>query len=187
MKRPRFGVRAARAAIAASPFLVLAVLATPVAGLQTASVTDATSDPQKVLVLDFQVVDRSVNPDETGEITRVATEAARMFRERVEEDGRFTLVTMERFQDARSRLQSGGSGCTDAACAREAARSVGVQRVFRGRVIKVSNLIWYLVMEHEDAASGKVLGQESIELKGQRDVILPRAVAALHRWLLPAG
>lgn len=179
-----------RALLSAFVLLALTTLPVPVTGQETPGSTNGAPDPadrQKVLVLDFQTVDKSVNPDEAGEIARVATDAARMFRERVRDDGRFTLVTMEQFEEARSGLRSGGSGCDSGACAREAARAAGVEHVFRGRVIKVSNLIWYLVVEHEDVASGKVVGQESIELKGQRDVILPRAVAALHRWLLPAG
>lgn len=181
---------AARSAIVASTVLALAVLATPAAGLQTSATPGAGAEAvvEKALVLDFQTLNKSINDDSGEELSRVATDAARMFREQLREDGRFRLVTMEEFQDARSRLQaSGSSACAESACAREAARSVGVQHVFRGRVIKVSNLIWYLVIEHADVASGEVLGQESIELKGQRDVILPRAVAALHRWLLPAG
>lgn len=190
MKLPRSAVRSLpQAALAASVLLSLAFLPAAATGQQTTGSTDGSPDPtdrQKVLVLDFQTLDRSVNPDEAGEIARVATDAARMFRERVRDDGRFTLVTMEQFEDARSRLRSGSADCDSGACAREAARSAGVEHVLRGRVVKVSNLIWYLVVEHEDVASGKVVGQEAVELKGQRDVILPRAVAALHRWLLPA-
>ena len=176
-----------RTAVVAATSVALTVLASPAAGLQTATSADAPADRQNVLVLDFQTHNQSVNKEDTAELSRVATEATRMFRQRIQEDGRYTLVAMEDFQDARERLRSSGSGCTESACAREAARSVGVSEVFRGRVIKVSNLIWYLVVEHADVASGEVMGQESIELKGQRDVILPRAVAALHRWLLPAG
>lgn len=191
MKLARFAVRSLPPSVLpASILLALTALAVPVSGQQTAGSTDGSPDPadrEKVLVLDFQTVDKSVNPDEAGEIARVATDAARMFRERVRDDGRFTLVTMEEFEETRTGLRSGGSGCDSGACAREAARAAGVEHVFRGRVVKVSNLIWYLVVEHEDVASGKIVGQEAIELKGQRDVILPRAIAALHRWLLPAG
>lgn len=176
-----------RSALVASTAVALAVLASPAAGLQASSSSDGPADRQKVLVLDFQTLNKSVNKESSGELSRVATDAARLFRQRIQEDGRFTLVTTEEFEEARTRLRSGSSGCAESACAREAARSVGVTEVFRGRVIKVSNLIWYLVVERADVESGKVLGQESIELKGQRDVILPRAVAALHRWLLPTG
>ena len=176
-----------RVALVASTAVALAVFASPATGLQTVASSDGPTDSKKVLVLDFQTLNQSVNKESTGELSRIATEAARMFRERMQEDGRYTLVTMEEFQDARTSLQSSDPSCAESSCAREAARSVGVTEVFRGRVIKVSNLIWYVVVEHADVESGKVLGQESIELKGQRDVILPRAVAALHRWLLPAG
>jgi hypothetical protein len=191
MKLFRSAVRSIpQAVLSVGILLSLTAVPVPATGQQTPASTDGSPDPadrQKVLVLDFQTLDKSVNPDEAGEIARVATDAARMFRERLQDDGRFTLVTMEQFEDARSRLRSRGTECDSGACAREAARSTGIEHVFRGRVVKVSNLIWYLVVEHEDVASGKVVGQEAIELKGQRDVILPRAVAALHRWLLPAG
>lgn len=175
-----------RAAAAAA--LALLVLSAPAGAQQPADGgPKAEKDRRTVLVLDFQVLDRSVRPDESGELSEVAVSAARMFRDEISRDDRYRLVTMERFQDARKRLVAGEGNCADAACSREAARSVGVEHVFRGRVIKVSNLIWYLVVEHEDVETGRVLGQESIELKGQRQVILPRAIAALHRWLLPAG
>lgn len=176
--------RAVRAVAVA--VLALAASVPPAAG-QTAGDAEAPADRETVLVLDFQVLDQSAKPDGGEELSRVAGSAARMFRGRMEEDGRFTLVPAQRFREARTRLAAEGAGCADATCAREAARSLGVDQVFRGRVIKVSNLIWYLIVEHEDVASGQVLGRETIELKGQRDAILPRAVAALHRWLLPAG
>lgn len=192
MKFSRFAVCSIpQAVFSVGILLALASMPVPATGQQAPASTDTPSDPadrQKVLVLDFQTLDKSANPDEEGEeITRVAIDAARMLRERLQDDGRFSLVTMEQFEEARSRLRSGDTGCDSGACGREAARSADVEHVFRGRVIKVSNLIWYLVVEHEDLASGKVVGQEAIELKGQRDVILPRAVAALHRWLLPTG
>lgn len=173
--------RAAPAALAATLFV-----ASPAASQGTPAPDDG-DRREKVVVADFQTLNRSVNERDTTELSRVATSAARMFRERIREDGRYELVTPERLESTGSRLRSEGASCETSACAREAAREMGIQHVFRGRVIKISNLIWYLVVEHEDVATGEVLGQEAIELKGQRDVILPRAVAALHRWLLPAG
>lgn len=143
--------------------------------------------PDRIFVLDFAVEDRGVGEGDAEQISRLAREATRLFRERLAQDDRYSLVAVEQFEGTRTRLVSNEASCRAEGCALEAARETGAKQVIRGRVIKVSNLIWYLLVRLEDVSSGEVVRQEAIELKGQRDVILPRAVAALHRWLLPAS
>lgn len=140
--------------------------------------------PETVLVLDFEVQDQGVNGADDEEIASLAREAARLFRERIRQDGRFALVEPSAPSGGpAARSGSPGASCGAPACAREAARDAGATRVVRGRYVKVSNLIRYLAVELVDPSTGQVLRSAVAELKGQRDVVLERAVANLYRDL----
>ena len=50
-----------------------------------------------------------------------------------------------------------------------------------GTVTKVSNLIWYLSAQLIDVASGRLVLDDSFELKGQRDEMVPRGATSFAR------
>lgn len=174
--------------------LVFAALATtgllaPIALAPPADATPAGPPVETVLVLDFEVDDQGVNARDDAEIAGIAGEATRLFREEVERSGRFELVREASSGGTSGAGGSGESGPTPAAecrtrdCLREAAGRAGATHVVQGRYVKVSNLIRYLAVELVDASDGRVVRRAAAELKGQRDVILPRAVEILHERL----
>lgn len=169
-------------------FLAASALATP--GPQAAAGVPQDGEgavrpvAETVLVLDFEVDDQGVNARDDEEIAALAREATRLFREEVERRGRFELVREARSAGTSSdHASTRASECRTAACLREAARRAGATRIVRGRYVKVSNLIRYLAVELLDVSDGRVLRRAAAEIKGQRDVILPRAVEILHERL----
>lgn len=66
-------------------------------------------------------------------------------------------------------------------CARRVGQKVGARWVLMGTVSKLSNLIWYLSGHLIDVASGKLVLDESFELKGPRDEMVPRGAVSLAR------
>lgn len=166
--------------------LVATTLMTPAPSGRPAS--DAAHQPETILVLDFEVRDQGVHTGDDREVASVAREATRLYRKRVEEDGRFTLaVGEESGATADPAPGTRGSSCRTATCTRELARRTGATLVIRGRYVKVSNLIRYLAVELVDPSTGRVVRSAAAEIKGQRDVVLPRAVANLYDHLHPGS
>lgn len=147
-----------------------------------------TAPEETILVLEFEVMDHGVNAGDDSEVAAVAHEATRLFREQVRADGRFVLAEADAADGAAAPggSSSRGYACRTVACTREVARRAGATRVVRGKYVKVSNLIRYLAVELVDPATGRVLRSAAAEVKGQRDVILPRAVASLYDRLHPS-
>lgn len=147
-----------------------------------------TAPEETILVLAFEVMDHGVNAGDDSEVAAVAREATRLFREQVRADDRFVLAEGGVADGATTPggSSSRGYACRTVACTREVARRAGATLVVRGKYVKVSNLIRYLAVELVDPATGSVLRSAAAEVKGQRDVILPRAVASLYDRLQPS-
>jgi hypothetical protein len=91
--------------------------------------------------------------------------------------------------------EAGGNRC-DARCAVAIGRQVGARWVVTGTLVKTSNLVWVLLGELLDVASGRTVLADSYELKGDATRMAPagahvfaqrveRAVAAAEA--APAG
>ena len=72
-------------------------------------------------------------------------------------------------------------------CVRAAAQKVGVRWAVTGTVTKVSNLIWYLSAQLIDVTSGRFILDDSFELKGPRDEIVPRGASSFARRIEKAA
>ena len=66
-------------------------------------------------------------------------------------------------------------------CVRAAAQKLGARWAVTGTVTKVSNLIWYLSAQLIDVASGRLVLDDSFELKGPRDEMVPRGATSFAR------
>jgi hypothetical protein len=65
---------------------------------------------------------------------------------------------------------TGGKPCgAILACAREVGRKVGASWVVMSKISKTSNLIWLLTGQLVDVSSGKIVLDDSTELKGEPD------------------
>lgn len=167
-------------------FTIVALAAGLAAAPAGADTVLAAGEAERVMVMEFEVKDQGVNRADDAEVASVAERATRLFREKVEGDARLTLVPAESVAaDAAASAGSGPRPCRTTSCTGEAARRAGASRVVRGRYVKVSNLIRYLTVELVDPSTGEVVRSATAEVKGQRDVVLPRAVAALYESLYP--
>ena len=72
-------------------------------------------------------------------------------------------------------------------CVRSAAQKVGARWAVTGTVTKISNLIWYLSAQLIDVASGRLILDDSFELKGPRDEIVPRGASSFGRRIEKAA
>src|SRR5581483_10480447 len=68
--------------------------------------------------------------------------------------------------------EAGGNRC-DARCAVEIGRQVGARWVVAGTLVKTSNLVWVLLGELRDVASGRTVLADSYELKGDAARMAP--------------
>ena len=133
-------------------------------------------------VLDFAVADRSPLPDAAlarAELAASGKTATRGLAQALASFDAYQLV------DA-ARVAAIQNGCSAAPCALEAGKSLGAARVVYGTLIKVSRLIWYADAALVDVAAGKVLRGEELEIKGDIDLLLPRAMPSMARRLAAA-
>jgi hypothetical protein len=72
-------------------------------------------------------------------------------------------------------------------CVRAAAQKAGARWAVTGTVTKVSNLIWYLSAQLIDVASGRLVLDDSFELKGPRDEMIPRGATSFARRIEKAA
>jgi TolB-like protein len=83
-----------------------------------------------------------------------------------------TVADPGRVAAAVAAAEAGGNRC-DARCAVEIGRQVGAQWVVAGTLLKTSNLVWVLLGELLDVASGRTVLADSYELKGDATRMAP--------------
>ena len=153
--------------------LTIASAAVPVA---------AQSSPRStVLIAGLAFNGASANAIGPGDTT-VAQVATERLRSALRESGALVLTDSARAAEALaaggvSRLQCSVS----VQCVREAAQKVGARWAVMGTVSKLSNLIWYLSGQLVDVPSGRLVIDDSFELKGPRDEMVPRGASSFAR------
>lgn len=138
-------------------FLLTASL---LAGFVTPAIAQA---PPDLALFDFALNNTSPaasTPEEIARLRRLDQQLKDGLR------GRFTLVDMAPVQGKLARVDS-IRGCNG--CELDLAREVGAQQVAYGWVQKVSNLILNVNLVVEDAATGKTLHADSVDIRGNTD------------------
>jgi hypothetical protein len=155
---PGFNSRRYRAVAAAIGLLLSASHPNGAAAAQTGV-------PQ-VAFFGFQLINTSVEPTTASELHRIDM-LDELFRERLDNSGRFKIVPIP--PDAQQRIAAGPdiSGCNG--CERDYAKSIGANWAAWGTVQKVSNLILNINVYMEDAASGKLEFVKSVDIRGNTD------------------
>jgi hypothetical protein len=120
----------------------------------------------------------SIQPGDSA-IARVATER---LRGALREYDAFALTDSTRGLAEISGADIPGVPCTTSVqCVRNAGERVGARWVLTGTVSKISNPIWYLSGRLIDVASGRVILDDALELKGPPDEMVPRGAVSLAR------
>ncbi len=152
-----------------------------VLGLAPASAAVAEAALPTLAVLDFDLLDdqRELAPDTTLG-PRLAAIRIRL-AEALEREGLYAVVDngpARALIDA-SRATQDLHACNG--CELAIARSLGVDRVLVGWVQKVSNLILNINLQIEDTATGRVLLNKSVDLRGNTDESWRRGIDYLVR------
>ena len=134
------------------PLLALCVAAGPALGA-----------PPKAAVFDFDLMNTSPTASTPDEIARLHRLDAQL-REALA--GHYTLVDMAPVRDQLARVSS-IKGCNG--CELDLGRQLGADLVAYGWVQKVSNLILNVNLVIEDAATGKMVRGDSVDIRGNTD------------------
>ena len=137
------------------PLMLLALLSLPAMA----------AEPPKVAVFDFKFVNTSGvadTPEETARTTRLTTQLQAGLRA----NDRYTVLDVAPIRSKLARVDS-IRGCNG--CQLDLARELGGQQSAYGWVQKVSNLILNVNVVIEDAATGRVIKADSVDIRGNTD------------------
>jgi hypothetical protein len=117
-------------------------------------------------VFRIQLINTSLELTTNSELHRLDM-LNELFRERLDNSGRFKIVPVP--PDTQQRIAAGPeiSGCNG--CERDYAKSIGADWAAWGTVQKVSNLILNINLYMEDAANGKLEFVKSVDIRGNTD------------------
>jgi hypothetical protein len=142
---------------------LLIALGIPPAALQAAA-------PVKVAVFDIELYDTSLegelrgkDPAETERLKHLST----LLRQAVDERGDLTTIDVAPLHD---RLEKMPALYSCGGCEAKLAGELGAQRSVSGVISKVSTLILYITVSVRDTASGQLLGERSVSIRGNTDI-----------------
>lgn len=147
----------------------------------------AASAPLSVAVLDFELIDtslegasRGVDKVETVRLTHISN----LLRDLLAASGKYKVVDLA---PAAAKIADAGliHGCNG--CDIAIAGSVGAERVFTGTVQKISTLILTLSIFEREVATGRNLQVAIAQIRGNTDQSWTRGVEWLVRNKLLAG
>jgi len=120
--------------------------------------------------------------------TAIAQVAMERLRADLAQSTTFVLVDSSRTGQALGAADLPRAQCSASIqCVRSAAQKIGARWAATGTVTKVSNLIWYLSAQLVDVASGRLILDDSFELKGPRDEMVPRGATSFGRRIEKAA
>jgi hypothetical protein len=159
--------------------LRIALRAALCAMLSTACASTSGAGLKSIAILDFELV------DDQHELAPATSEFQRLAEIRDQLQQAFTANQLYRVVDtspaqaliAQSRSRSALRDCNG--CELDIAQALQADRVLIGWVQKVSNLILNINIQIEDAATGAILLNKSVDLRGNTDETWRRGVAAL--------
>ena len=122
----------------------------------------AAAEPARLAVFDFSLIDTSPAPPTDTEFARLQRLSDAL---RTALSPRFTVVDAASLQ-AKLAVTS-IRGCNG--CELDVARQLGAEQLAYGWVQKVSNLILNINLVVEDAATGRQLRAESVDIRGNTD------------------
>ena len=124
-----------------------------------------------VAVLALRFDGEHANVLEPGD-TAVARAATSALRATLGAAPGITVTDSARVTTAVAAEEAGGNAC-DRDCALRVGRALGARWVTKGRLTKTSNIVWLLVAELCDVATGRPLLADSYEIKGDATRMAP--------------
>jgi hypothetical protein len=159
---------------------VIAVIGVLLLSMGLITDTEAGDAPQKVVVLDFELIDNSlegaslgVDPAETSRLKLISD----LLRDLLVKSGKYELIDSA---PAATKIADAGFIHSCNGCDVTIAKELGADRVFTGIIDKVSTLILTVSITERDVASGKTLQIATAQIRGNTDESWSRGV----RWLV---
>ncbi|WP_051180434.1 DUF3280 domain-containing protein [Caballeronia insecticola] len=156
------------------PLMLMLVFATGGLHAETA--------PQSIAMPDCTLIDDNAayNDAQTNrtQAERLAMTSAAL-RDDVQQRGLFRVADNDQARDLIASLQGAQDLSACNGCELRVAKQLGTSRVGVCWVQKISNLILNINLRVEDAASGKMLFQRSVDMRGNTDQSWRRAAKAL--------
>ncbi|GAC1624275.1 MAG: DUF3280 domain-containing protein [Nevskia sp.] len=139
---------------------------------------------KSIAILDFELIDdqKDTVPD-TVIAPRLPTVSAQI-REAFAKEGLYRVVDNAPAAAMMAAFKQTQEFRTCNGCELDVARALGADRVALGWVQKVSNLILNLNLQIEDAKTGEVLLNKSVDLRGNTDTSFRRGIDYLVRSML---
>jgi Protein of unknown function (DUF2380) len=136
--------------------------------------------PASAAVFDLEIVDTSGEGEKPEHARRLAQTSA-AWRRALGEAGRFAPVAIE---PAAARVADAGylHGCNG--CESAIARDLGAAVAVTGVIYKISTLIMYISITVRDSATGAVLVNRSVSIRGDTDESWRRGVQYLAKNVL---
>jgi hypothetical protein len=138
--------------------------------------------PQSIAMLDCTLIDDNAAYND-AEIDRIQTERLAVvsgaLRDDLRERALFRVADNARASDLIASLKSTQDMNACNGCERQVGRELGVERVGVCWVQKISNLILNMNLRVEDADSGAMLFQRSVDIRGNTDLSWKRGAKAL--------
>ncbi|WP_230412935.1 DUF3280 domain-containing protein [Paraburkholderia antibiotica] len=119
--------------------------------------------------------DADTNRQQAARIVKVSDTV----RAQLDASGRYRVADNSHAAELIAKLGAGQDLTTCDGCARQVGRALGVEQVGVCWVQKVSNLILNLNLRVEDVASGRMLFQRSVDIRGNTDLSWQRGATAL--------
>ena len=128
-----------------------------------------------IAVFDLELLDTSGAATTPEEAARVR-QATQQLREGLGQPGRYSVVSTDPVQQ---RVARGPALRTCNTCSLDAARALGADYAAHAWVQKVSNLILNVTLVVEDAATGRTVYGDSVDIRGNTDDSWRRGVRYL--------
>jgi len=145
------------------------------------------ADLKTIAILDFDLIDdqRDLAP------ATVEYQRLRVIRDQLQEEfvknGLYRVVDLAPASELIKKYRSEQQLYACNGCELEIARALRAERVLVGWVQKVSNLILNINIQIEDAATGAVLLNKSVDLRGNTDETWRRGVSYLVKSMVEKG
>lgn len=141
----------------------------------------AQEKPQlKIIILDLKL-DLSLANASAPEDQEVVKRASDRLRAEIHNNVKYALINPTQVDQALESLKVSGSGCKNYECLLEVGKILKADRILIGKIVKISTLISIVSAQMADVRSGKILKEETFELKGNFPDIVPQGMPALSR------
>lgn len=145
-------------------------------------ISNGWAEPVSIAVMNCTLIDDNAayNDADTNRIQHARIGMiSDALRAQLEASGRYRVADASRAADLIAKLEAEQDLTTCDGCARQVGRALEVGQVGVCWVQKVSNLILNLNLRVEDVASGRMLFQRSVDIRGNTDLSWRRGSTAL--------